>query len=100
MNIKLFQIVPEKDTENVMFCDYDFTVKHGGVKREIYNKVFDGGLPVKGPDDVFQIFNTKLPDGYTERSMSVSDVVFCEELGTFFCDRYGWQALEGDVFND
>lgn len=90
MKVKLFQIVPEKDEKNVMFLGYGFTMNHGGVNPEIYEKVFDGELPIKRLDDVFRIFNTELPEDYKGRCMSVSDVVYAEGLGTFFCDHIGY----------
>lgn len=31
MKIKLYQIAPEKDDKNLMFMNYEWTVKHGGV---------------------------------------------------------------------
>ena len=98
MKVKLFQIVPEKDEKNVMFFGYDFTMRHGGVNPAIYEKVFDGELPIKRLEEVFQIFNTKLPEDYSGRSMSVSDVVCVEGLGTFFCDHIGFVQLKGDEF--
>lgn len=99
MNVKLFQIIPLQDNENVMFRGYNLTQKHGGVNPAIYEKVFDGELPIKRLEDVFQIFNTKLPEDYSGRSMSVSDVVCVEGLGTFFCDNIGFVQLKGVGFS-
>ena len=31
MKIKLYQIAPERDDKNLMFMNYEWTVKHGGV---------------------------------------------------------------------
>lgn len=94
MKVKLYQIVPEKDDKNLMFMGYDFTMKKGGINPDIYKKVFEGELAVNNPDEVYCIFNTMLPDGYCGRCMSVSDIVYMDKLGTFFCDRFGWKEVE------
>ena len=94
MRVKIFQISPEKDERNLMFMNYDFTLAHGGVKEEEYEKIYEGELKDSRLDGIYQKFNTRLPEGYRGRSMSVSDVVWAEGLGTFFCDSWGWQQLK------
>lgn len=94
MKVKLFQISPEEDRHNLMFMNYEFTTKHGGIHEGTYELVFDGELDVKRLEDVFYIFNCQLPEGYRGRSMSVSDVVWMEGLGTFFCDSFGFKPIK------
>lgn len=94
MKIKLYQIAPERDDKNLMFMNYEWTVKHGGVHSGPYELVFDGEVDAKRLEDIFQIFNLRLPEGYRGRSMSVSDVVWAEGLGTFFCDSFGFKQLK------
>lgn len=94
MKVKLFQIAPEKDRNNLMFMNYEFTMEHGGICESTYELVFDGNLDVKRLDNIFYIFNCELPVGYRGRSMSVSDVVWAEGLGTFFCDSVGYKPIE------
>jgi len=53
-----------------------------------------GELDVKRLDNIFYIFNCELPEGYCARSMSVSDVVWAEGLGTFFCDSIGFKPIK------
>lgn len=93
MRVKLFQIAPKKDRSNLMFMNYEFTMSKAGIRESTYELVFDGELDVKRLDDIFYIFNCQLPDGYRGRSMSVSDVVWAEGLGTFFCDSVGFKQL-------
>ena len=93
MRVRLYQISPERDKRNLMFMNYDFTVKHGGIDVESYDPVFDGELDAKRLDDIYYIFNKKLPEGYRGRSMSVSDVVYAEGFGTFFCDSIGYKQV-------
>lgn len=94
MKVKLYQISPEEDRYNLMFMSYEFTMNHGGIKESSYELVFDGELDVKGPEDVFYIFNCQHPEGYRGRSMSTSDVVWVEGLGTFFCDSIGFMSIK------
>ena len=96
MKVKLFQISPEKDCPDLMFMGYEFTMKHGGIHEETYEIVFDGELDVKRLEDIFRIFNIEHPEGYRGRSMSVSDVVWAEGLGTFFCDSIGFKPVKFD----
>lgn len=93
MRIRLYQISPERDKRNLIFMNYDFIKRHGGVDVESYDLVFDGEVEAKRLDDIFYIFNQKLPEGYYGRRMSVSDVVWAEGLGTFFCDSFGYKQI-------
>lgn len=94
MKVKLFQIAPEKDCHNLMFMNYEFTMKHGGVHEGTYEVVFDGELNAKSLEDVFRIFNIEHPEHYRGRSMSVSDVVWVEGRGAFFCDSFGFKPVK------
>lgn len=94
MKIKLYQIAPEKDDKKLMFMSYKFTVLHGGINAGSYELVFDGDLPAQTAEDVFRIFNLEHPNGYRGRSMSVSDIVWIEGLGYWFCDSVGFRQIQ------
>lgn len=94
MKIQLYQISPEKDKNNLLFRNYDFAVKHGGIDYDSYELVFEGEVEAKRLDDIYTIFNLHHPEEYKGRSMSVSDIVYAEGLGAFFCDSYGFKAAE------
>lgn len=94
MKIQLYQIAPEKDKNNLLFRNYDFVMNHGGIDYDSYELVFEGEVEAKRLDDIYTIFNLHHPEGYKGRSMSVSDIVYAEGLGTFFCDSYGYKAVE------
>ena len=94
MRVKLFQISPEEDRHNLMFMNYAFAMEHGGIHESTYELVFDGELDVKRLEDIWYIFNCEHPDGYRGRSMSVSDVVWAEGLGSFFCDSFGFKPIK------
>lgn len=96
MKVKLFQVAPEKDCHNLMFMNYEFTMAHGGIREDTYEVVFDGELEVKRLEDIFRIFNIAHPEGFRGRSMSVSDVVWAEGLGAFFCDSIGFKPVTFD----
>ncbi len=92
MKIELYQISPEKDKNNLMYMNSDFVMKHGGIDYDSYELVFEGEVDAKRLDDIYRIFNLEHPEGYKGRNMSVSDIVYAEGLGTFFCDSIGFKA--------
>lgn len=94
MKIELYQISSEKDKNNLMYMNSDFVMKHGGIDYDSYELVFEGEVDAKRLDDIYRIFNCNHPEGYTGRSMSVSDIVYAEGLGCFFCDSYGFMKLK------
>lgn len=94
MKIKIFQIADEKDVRDLMFMNFKFVQRHGGVDPTEYELVFDGEVEAKNLEDVYHIFNTysEMPLDYHGRKLSVSDVVVNED-GAFFCDSFGFQRL-------
>lgn len=94
MKIKIYQIGDQLDKRNLMFLNFEFTQKHGGVDPTEYELVFEGEVEAKNLEDVFHIFNTysEMPASYRGRSLSVSDVVVNED-GAFFCDSFGFEKL-------
>jgi len=93
VKIKVYQIDHEKDAWNVMFMDYAFTGKHGGVNPAVYKCVFDGNVDAGNLEEIFALLNTQAPVGYNGHSLSVSDIVETEE-GFHFCDSFGFKKLE------
>ena len=77
MNIVLYQINPELDSERLMFNYLSYIKDLCGDKfpAQIYEPVFVGEVKADGIEDVFAIFNINHPKGYKDRSMSVSDVL-------------------------
>lgn len=95
MRVRLYQI-REDAAPNLLFRSREaFRDQYGEhIPAEVYRKVFDGDLAVKDPEQIFVMFNTEHPDGYTGRSMSVSDVVeFAEEGEFYFCDHFGFDRV-------
>ena len=93
MKIKVYQIDHEKDSRNVMFMDYAFTEKHGGVNPAVYKCVFDGNVDAGNLEEIFALLNTEAPVGFNGHSLSMSAIVETED-GFHFCDTIGFKTLE------
>lgn len=98
MKIKIYQIVPERDKQNVKFTGLDELEKYQGIKAvnaALYEEVFDGDVDRTTLEGVYELFNTDIPPLHRGHSMSVSDVVKTDD-GFYFCDRFGFQKTEFD----
>ena len=99
MNIVLYQIDFNKDSKRMMFRDYEAAMKAGGVDPNIYEKVYEGELPCDTLEGAFTFLNVGAkPDGYSGRSMSVSDVLCVVSSdsvapGYYFCDSIGFKEI-------
>ena len=91
MNYSIYQLPVEHDN---IFMNYRFTKSHGGVNVSDYEKVYAGEIhgtdPVEILEKLFRKFNMNHPADYTGRSLSVSDLVVLEGIGTYFCDSFCW----------
>ena len=104
MEVKLYQINFDRDKELRMFRSLNTLPTQLGqpfVDSSIYDKVFEGEINGKNPEDVYTVFNTAHPEGYRGRSMSVSDVVEITgedvvDPGFYFCDTIGFKKIDFD----
>lgn len=104
MNISVYQVNMQRDTNNVCFRNLEFTQKHQksrDIDSSIYDKTYTCSLPAKSLEDVYYTFNCKYPQDYRCRSLSVSDIVEitnCPEVeeGFYFCDSVGFQKVDFD----
>ncbi len=94
MKIKVYQIKEEQNEKNLLFMNYDFAMKHGGVDPGKYTCVFDGKIDADNLEDVYTVCNTESPVGYNGHSMSVSDVVELADGSCHFCDSFGFKELD------
>lgn len=78
MNIKIYQINNERDSDRAMFMGLDFLERHTGnrnVDSSIYDVAYVGSAAGKSLEDVYHQFNMNRPPEFTGHSLSVSDVV-------------------------
>ena len=105
MEIRIYQINSDRDTDGYKFMGMDWVKKHWGeqgVDSEIYDKVYEGTIDGSSLEDVFCTFNFSRPVGFKGHSLSVSDVVEViqsseTEPGFYFCDSIGFQKVEFDT---
>ena len=103
MQIKIFQVNMDRDTDRIAFESMDYLQRYGQtVRPELYDKLFEGEVDCGNLEDVFQMFNLSHPAGYRGRSLSVSDVVAVCDPNTgaeryYFCDSIGFKEIEFDA---
>lgn len=68
MKIRVFQIDHDKDRNDLVFMNYDYTQSHGGVKAENYRQVY-------GDTVNCDCFESVFAPGYLGESMSVSNII-------------------------
>ncbi len=102
MNIRIYQVNMGRDDKRVAFMGIDereHFLESRNIDSSIYDCVFSGDVDCNDLEDVFQKFNIDHPDGYTGRSLSVSDVVEIVdsdigETGFFYCDNIGFSKVD------
>lgn len=101
MKIKIYQINHDRDKKRLAYWNLKCisSLCGGKVPADIYDCVFDGEVDADNLEKVFMIFNENHPEGYTGRSLSVSDVVEVKtesERAFYFCDTFGFKEIEFD----
>lgn len=93
-NVKIYQLPIECD-----FCFKGYNKDEFDFSK--YEKVYDGEVGLNEEEykesmleEIFSIFNCDIPEDYSGRSLSVSDVV-CFDGEYYYCDIIGWQRVEG-----
>ena len=101
MEIALYQIDMERDTDRIAFASLEYLEKYQGsseINSAIYDKVYEGNVDCSGLEDVFRMFNLEHPLDYGGRSLSVSDIVEVMsgpvEPGFYFCDSFGFEKVD------
>lgn len=102
MKVTLYQVIPERDNEHLLFADLCKVRQHcgGRVPAESYGIVYSGDLNIETPEEAFVIFNAYHPEGYSGHSMSVSDVLeLTDPEGRsefYFCNPVGFVEIGFD----
>lgn len=102
MEISIYQIDLDKDHNQIAFRSSDELSRFQGsdrVESGIYNRVFQGIVDCPSLEGVYYMFNVNHPDGYTGRSLSVSDVVQVihspsVKPGFYFCESFGYKKID------
>ena len=102
MKIRIYQVNLGRDEKRVAFMGIDereHFLESRNIDSSIYDCVFSGDVDCNNLEDVFQKFNIDHPDGYTGRSLSVSDVVEIVDAetvdkGFYYCDNVGFSQVE------
>ena len=102
MNIKVYQINSERDTENYAFLNHQQMSDLRGDPNpdsSIYNCVFDGEVTVETLDEIFSSFNENRPDDFNGRPIQKSDVIEIiesetVEKGFYYVDSIGFQKVD------
>lgn len=102
MEICIYQIDLDKDKDRIAFRPSEELMRFQGsdrVESGIYNRVFQGIVDCPSLEGVYYMFNVNHPDGYTGRSLSVSDVVQVihspsVEPGFYFCESFGYKKID------
>lgn len=100
MKIALYQIIPELDSDRIMFQNLSHMRSAYGkeVPAQFYETIYTGDIDAESLEDVFRIFNVEFPKDYRGRSLSVSDVVEVidspEESRFYYCDTIGFKEVE------
>lgn len=107
MKIRIYQIVPERDLDHIMFRSSKWLFEHEGyhiLDTSIYDKVFEGEVKANNLEDVFCLFNSdNRPGKNTFRSLSVSDVIAVDSSNTpitpgyYYCDVFGFTPVNFDI---
>lgn len=101
MDITIYQINHDRDTDRVSFMSYDDLPQFQGSQEpnpEIYDKVFEGSVDCSNLEDVYEKFNLDHPAEYRGHSLSVSYIVKIKdapdtEPGYYFCDSFGFKQI-------
>ncbi|MDD4474942.1 MAG: DUF3846 domain-containing protein [Eubacteriales bacterium] len=112
MNIRIYQINHERDTNRVKFESFENLSKYQNspdVNPDIYDEVFQGEVDCRTLDDIYHKFNCDHPNNFKSHSLSVSDIIEIiesdkvvsqngnqpsVESGFYFCDSVGFKKLD------
>ena len=106
MELQIYQINTDRDTNRVAFMGRESTAKFSHSDRincSIYDRVYSGNIDANSLEEVYTIFNKNHPDDYVGHSLSVSDIVEIVSSdntqlhpGFYFCDSIGFQPVTFD----
>jgi hypothetical protein len=98
MQVRLYQINPDRDKNRVMHEPLDNLLKCQGcsqVDESLYDRVLRANVDCENLEQLYTKLNTEGHPLHHGGQMKVSDVVVTDE-GAFYCDRLGFAAIGFD----
>ncbi len=98
MQVRVYQINPDRDKNRVMYERLDDLAKYQGrfkVDASLYDRVLRADVDCDNLEQLYAMLNTTGHPLHHGGSMKVSDVVVTDD-GAFYCDRMGFAEIEFD----
>ena len=104
MDIRIYQINSDRDTNRVAFMGYDALPKFQHTQEpdpNIYDRIYEGSVDCTSLEGIYTKFNLDHPAEFRGHSLSVSDIVETKdapdtEPGFYFCDSFGFKQVPFD----
>ena len=98
MNVRVYQINPDRDKNRVMYERLDDLAKYQGsskVDESLYDRVLRADVDCDNLEQLYTMLNLSGHPLHHGGQMKVSDVVVTDE-GAFYCDRLGFVEIGFD----
>lgn len=98
MQVRIYQIDPDRDKNRVMYERLDDLARHQGsskVDESLYDRVLKADVDCESLEQLYTLLNTKGHPLHHGGQMKVSDVVVTDQ-GVFYCDRLGFVEIGFD----
>lgn len=101
MQVRVYQIDPDRDKNRVMYERLDNLAMYQGssaVDATLYDRVLRADVDCDDLEQLYAMLNTTGHPLHHGGSMKVSDVVVTDD-GALYCDRMGFTEIEFDESN-
>ena len=98
MNVRVYQINPDRDQNRVMYERLDDLARYQGsskVDESLYDRVLRADVDCENLEQLYTMLNTTGHPLHHGGQMKVSDVAVTDE-GAFYCDRLGFVEIGFD----
>ena len=102
LSAKIFQLDMSEETRDIAFWGSDIQIKkHGRIRTDLYRTVYEGQIKISDDsseqetlESIFELLNVgRLPESYSGRSLSVSDIVEYDGK-QYFVEPVGFTKLD------
>lgn len=102
MRFAIYQINHNRDKNHVSFSGLNALERLSGSRQidvEIYDKVHEADVPCDDLETIYSISNTRQPNCFRGRHISVSDIIEVKESsilekGFYFCNDIGFAKVD------